>query len=277
MIRYCILALIIGTSASARGQDTTATGAPATGAPATGGPATGWVRLAAPAAGAVLVADGRPLGRADAAYPLPAGPATLALVEGGGRAWQPRRAEVEVEVAAGDTLVVPLALPVRYVVSTLPSGAEVAVEHADGRREVLGPAPLVVDRPAALSGPLVATRRGYADARAAPGDSAVNRVLLTLRPLTEEEGAALDWRPPRRARTWIDVALGGVALASAAVAVHYKFRADDIDDRYRDEGSPERGNPALRVEAQRFDRISVGALGVMQASLGVLAFRLVLR
>ncbi len=50
-----------------------------------------------------------------------------------------------------------------------------------------------------------------------------------------------------------------------------------MDDRYRSPDSPERGDPTLRVEAQRLDRISAGALGVMQVGLGVLAIRLVLR
>lgn len=258
LIRYCML-LIPGVAA---------------GQPAEGG---GWVRVAAPPPGTVVVVDGRVLGPASVVHALPAGPVTLALVEGDARAWNPRRVEITTAVPVGDTLTLDLRLPTRYRVSTLPSGAAVTLERPDGSVEALGVSPLVLDRAEPLRGTLVAARDGYREARAAPGDSAVNHVALTLAPLTEEEGAAVDWRPPGRARTWIDVAAGAVALSAAAVAIHYKLQADAVDDRYRSPESPERGDPGLRVEAQRLDRISAGALGVMQLGLGVLAIRLVLR
>jgi hypothetical protein len=217
------------------------------------------------------------LGAAGAVHAVPSGEHAIALIEGPAGAWNPRRAQADVVVPAGDTLTLRLALPVRYYIGTAPSGASVAHETPGGLREQLGVSPLVVDRPAPLEGVLVASRDGYASTRIAPGDSSVNRVSMVLAPLSSEAGAAVDWRPPGRTRAWIDIAAGAIALAAGAVAIHYKFQADDIDDRYRSPGSPERGDPALRAEAQRLDRISAGALGVMQLGLGVLAIRLVLR
>jgi len=236
----------------------------------------GWVRLSAPAPGATLLAADSTLGAASAVHALPAGEHALTLRDGAAGAWAPRTATADVVVNAGDTLTVDLRLPFRYRVVTVPSGASVAVVTGNVR-EPLGLAPLTVDRTAPLGGELVATREGFAEARAAPGDSAVNRVTMILRPLSAAEGAAVDWRPPGRSRAWIDIAAGALALAAGAVAIHYKFQADAVDDRYRTPGSPERGDSALRAEAQRLDRISAGALGVMQLGLGVLAIRLVLR
>lgn len=238
----------------------------------------GYVRLAQPEAGAALYADGVRLGPATgAAYAVAAGAVRLALVEEGEETWNARRTEAEVDVPAGDTLDVALALPVRYRVTTVPPGVVVTLETAGGLRETLGTAPLVLDRPAAVQGQFVATHPGHLDARVAAGDSATNRVRLVLRPLTPEEGRAADWRPPRRARAWIDYAAAGVAIASAVVAVHYKFQADAVDDRYRTPGSPERGNPELRAEAERLDGYALGGLIGMQVGLGILAIRLVLR
>jgi hypothetical protein len=232
-----------------------------------------------PVPGTVLIAGDSTLGPATASHVLPLGVHVLRLMEADRGEWNPRVDSMEVEIADRGvwSTIVNLQLPTRYRIATLPSGAQVVLEGADGSRELLGVSPLVIDRRQPLAGTLVATRSGYAPARAAPGDSAVNRISIVLSPLSRETGAAVDWRPPARSRAWIDIAAGAIALAAGAVAIHYKFQADAIDDRYRSPGSPERGDPELRVEAQRLDRISAGALGVMQLGLGVLAIRLVLR
>jgi hypothetical protein len=241
-------------------------------------PGYGFVRVFTPVPGTVLMAGDSTLGSAGEVHTLPVGLHVLRLTEGEPGAWNPRVDSAEVEVTADVRgTVVNLRLPVRYRIATLPSGARIVLEGAGGTREPLGLTPLVIDRREPLAGTLVATRAGFADARAVPGDSSENRVSLVLSPLSEREGATVDWRPPRRARIWIDVAAAGLALAGAAASIHYKFRADAVDDRYRSPGSPERGDQALRVEAQRLDRISAGALGVMQVGLGVLAIWLVLR
>jgi len=270
MSRYCILTGLVwlASSASASGQtvvDTTAV--------------PGYVRVAAPVAGAALYADGERLGSADGVYAVAATATTFTLVEEGGGAWNARQTAVTLDAppASGDTTVLALSLPVRYQITTIPPGADVVLETPGGAQEALGTGPLVVDRPERLSGRFVATRPGYFEASAAPGDSGVNHVRLVLRPLTPEEGVAANWRAPRRSRAWIDYAAAGVALASAAVAVHYKFQADAVDDRYRLPDSAERGDPALRAEAERLDRNALFGLVGMQLGLGVLAIHLVLR
>jgi hypothetical protein len=239
----------------------------------------GYVAVETNAPGALVRLDGRLAGAAEAGpFAVPPGAVTVQLTEAVEAAWAPRRAEATVEVAEGETVTVALDLPLRYRVETFPVGARVLLE-SDGTTEVLGTAPLVIERSEPLRGTLVAEAPGFLPARTAPGDALTNRVTLLLRPL--EDGAvpetASGWVPERPPNHWIDYAAGAAAVAAAAVAVHYKFQADEVDDRYRTPGSPERGDPRLKAEAERLDTYALAALGVMQVSLGVLAVRFVLR
>lgn len=194
-------------------------------------------------------------------------------------AWDALRAETSVVLTAGDTLRVALPLPVRYRVETLPLGATVTLETA-GVTRALGAAPLSVDLPSGEAGTLTARLSGYADARAAlDGDGGA--VSLALRPAGLADGVVpivlLPTERSRLPRTLIDIGIGALSLAAGAVAVHYKRRADAIDDRYRDPNSVERGSDALRQEAERLDLRSSVALGAMQAGVVVLGLRFVLR
>lgn len=203
---------------------------------------------------------------------VPAGTATVSAVDDPA-AWNPRGASTTVTLMAGDTLRVSLPLPVRYRVESFPLGAALSV---DGR--AIGTAPATVDLPRGATATLVARLDGHADATAElAGDG--GRVDLTLRPTSGEAPAVvlLPTQRSPRARTLIDVGIGALAVAAGAVAVHYKFRADRLDDRYRDPDGPDFGNETLRTEAEALDVRSGVALGVMQAGLVGLAVRFVLR
>ncbi len=78
-------------------------------------------------------------------------------------------------------------------------------------------------------------------------------------------------------RTWLDIGIGAAAVGAGALAIYYKFEADNADDRYRDQLSPDRGDDSFRQEALRLDRLSAVALAGMQVGVGVLAIRFVLR
>lgn len=203
---------------------------------------------------------------------LPAGDATVTAVDDAA-AWDALRASAEVALGAGDTVWVVLPLPVRYRVETVPLGAALSV---DGR--AAGTAPQAVVLPRGTTATLTARLPDHADATATLGGDG-GHVVLRLRP-TAPEAAAVTLLPTQRrprTRTWIDVGVGTLAVAAGAVAVHYKFRADALDDRYRAPDSPERGDEALRERAEALDVRSGVALGVMQGALGVLALRFVLR
>jgi hypothetical protein len=174
-----------------------------------------------------------------------------------------------------------MALPTRYRVESLPLHALVVLEHADGRRDTLGHAPLTVDLPAGARATLLGTRDGFATARV-PLGAPNGPVLLALRPEGLDAAAPVPVAllPTQRStwpRTLTDLGIGAATLAAGAVAVHYKFRADSVDDQYRALASAQRGSTALRDEASRLDRLSAVALGAMQVGVGVLAVRFALR
>lgn len=238
----------------------------------------GYVRLASNADDARLYVNGtRADWQMDTPLPLAPGAAQFLLLYGEADTWDARRAAQTVQVVPGDTLDVRLDLPVRYRLDSMPYGAEVTHIGADGTTTRLGATPLSFDREEPLTGTLVVAKDGYAEQQLTPGAAFTNVQTVLLRPLRAEDGAEVIGLPAPASRRWIDVAAGTLALAGAATAVYFKLRADDLDDRYRDPFSPERGDPALRTEAQRLDTYSAVGLGAMQVGLGVIAVRLVLR
>lgn len=235
---------------------------------------TAHVRVEAPE-GEVVV-DGTRAGDVGAWIGVAPGDRVLALVDDA-EAWNPRRAERTVTVADGDSVTVALALPVRLRVETLPIRAVVVRETAGGR-DTLGTSPLTLETDGAAPVVLVATLDGYEAVRqtVAPDAEAVTLVL----PLGDDATPQAALLPTQRStlgRTLVDLGIGAATLAAGAVAVHYKFRADDIDDRYRTEGTADFGDESLRDEALRLDRYSVAALVGMQVGVGALALRFVLR
>ena len=194
-------------------------------------------------------------------------------------AWNPRLQEREVTLAVGDSVRVQLDLPRRLRIETLPIRAEVTRLRTDGTEESLGTAPLTVDLADGENLSLIARLGGYDMTRRTveADDSGTVVLLLRPHPETDTEVALLPTERTTRGRTLADVGIGAAALAAGAVAVHLKFRADDVDDRYRTEGSSGYGDESLRDEALRLDRLSAVALGGMQVGLGVLAVRFVLR
>ncbi|WP_420457406.1 hypothetical protein [Rubrivirga sp.] len=233
---------------------------------------TAHVRVEAPA-GEVVV-DGVRAGAAGEWIGVEAGTREVVLLDDA-QAWDPRRASATVTVAAGDSATVALSLPTRLRVETLPIRALV-VRERNGVRDTLGTAPLTVetDGPAVL----IAALDGYQEVRQSVGAGAESVTLvLPLRADAVPETALLPTERSTLGRTLIDVGIGAAALAAGAVAVHYKFRADSADDRYRAEGSADFGNEVVRQEALRLDRYSAVALGAMQVGIGALALRFVLR
>lgn len=227
-------------------------------------------------AGTVVV-DGELAGRVGDWLAVAPGERTVALVDDA-QAWNPRRAAASVRVDAGDSVAVALALPTRVRVETLPIRGLLIREGENGRRDTLGTAPLDLDLADGEVIILHATLDGYQPVRQRVDAGAPVRSLILLpEPGAPPETALLPTERSTAGRTLIDVGIGLASVAAGAVAIHYKFRADGFDDRYRSETSSERGDQDLLDEALRLDRYSAVALGAMQVGLGVLAVRFVLR
>ncbi|MDX1438321.1 MAG: hypothetical protein R3284_00315 [Rubricoccaceae bacterium] len=226
---------------------------------------------------AFLSVDGTNWGRVgEGPFRISYGQHRLTLTEQSAETWSMR--QVSHDLVVSDSLIsLELKLPLRYRVEAFPSSAEI-VHVENGQETRLGRSPVVLDVDRPLAGDIFARMEGYESVSVAPGDSLLNRHTLILSPvlLTNDSDEA-EWMAPEESRRWVDYAAAGVALASAGLAIYYKFEADGYDDRYREPGSAERGDPALREQAERLDGYSLVSLGVMQAALGFLAVRFVLR
>lgn len=208
-------------------------------------------------------------------YMLPAGEHEVTLVDDA-TGWNPRRATETVTVAGAT--VVELVLPTRTRVETLPLGAEIVVVLPSGERHAIGPGPADIDLPVGTSARVVATLDDHLSAEAAlPADGPVTLILPPAGQPDADPVTLLPMRGSTRTRTLIDLGIGAAAVAAGALAVHYKFRADDLDDLYRDDASPRRGDESLRDDILRYDALSNTALAGMQVGLGVLAVRFILR
>lgn len=223
---------------------------------------------------ALLYADSLLIGTvSSAAVPVPAHSRTLRLVSPDVESWSVAPISQPLDVEAGDTVHLVMDFPYHYRIESIPFGAEVMIEDGQ-RRETIGETPLLYRTPKPLEGNLVVRRDGYAVERLRPGTEVWNRHVVGLEPSDDLDptAAQVSWQPPKKHRAWIDYAAVGVAVAAGALAVHYKFRADDLYAEYE-----ETGKPSLRSEIERYDVRAGIAFGAMQVGVGVFALRLVLR
>lgn len=174
---------------------------------------------------------------------------------------------------SSDTLRVSLPFPYHYQVETVPYGASVVLKNQDGE-QLLGDTPVLYKSTEVLTGTLIVEKQGYLTQEVATGAEVWNRYVLTLEPfhVDDVQSAERDWHPPRKRRRWIDYTAAVMAVTAGAISIHYKFKADRLNDEYT-----ETGNPALRPRINALDDRAGIALGVMQAGLGVLAVRFILR
>jgi len=223
---------------------------------------------------ATLYADTTHLGPASlGTFLIPRGTRELRLVPPGGKQWSIEPVVIALDAMPGDTLDVSLPFPYHYQIETIPFGASVALETRGGRM-VLGETPLLYTAPEVLGGSFSLEQKGFAIEKLKPGREVWNRYVVTLKPIRTDEGtsAEVSWRPPPRRRRWIDYTAATLAVAAGALSVHYKFKADRLDDQYQDTG-----DPTLRPRIKSFDTRAGVALGAMQLGLGVLAVRLMLK
>lgn len=205
-----------------------------------------------------------------------AGARTVSLVDDPA-AWNPRRADVDLTLAPGDTVSLALHLPVRTRVETLPLGATLVLVRADGSRQALGASPAVVDLPPGETARVEATLEGHFSAESGlPGAPTVSLLLPPVGAPNADPVSLLPMRQSTRTRTLVDIGIGAATLAAGAFAVTYKARADRLDDDFNGTGAL-RANDDLRKDIERNDRISTVGLVGMQVGLGVLAVRFMLR
>ena len=247
----------------------------------------GYVVLESVGPDAVIVVDGEVVraqhrGDDQVVGPLAVGERSVTVWPDGIEEWNGREALARVTVRAADTVRVRPELPARMVVTSVPYGAAVRLERG-GASELLGVTPLTYDADEALAGTLTVEREGYMPVQVEADGRVTQRYAVLLQPAVSEASGDRapgvytygEARVP--GRRWIDYAAAGLAVAGAATAIYYKFEADALDDRYRDQSDARYSDEALLDEAQRLDAVSLVGLGAMQVGVGVLAVRFVLR
>lgn len=196
--------------------------------------------------------------------------------------WSVAPIDTVVDVAAADTLHLRLLFPYHYRIETVPFGATVLLEEEGGRRS-LGRAPVRYVSRQPLSGTMVIDEPGYVIERFSPGQDVWNVHRITLEPTEPAVTASerIAWQPPEQQRWWIDATALGLAAAATVVSVHYKFKADRLEEaRERDcsgEAFGPRCAPRVADQIHEYDRIAAWSLGAAQVGVGVFALRLILR
>ena len=177
-----------------------------------------------------------------------------------------------IDLTLSDTVEVEVNFPFHYKVESIPYEANVYWEKVD-ERVLIGATPLLYLSEDPIRGMLLVTREGYEPLRLTPGEEIWNFHHVDLVPVSAgQEVVETYWHPEKRTGRWIDVAAGGVAIVSGILAIRYKTKANRRFDRYALSGNPE-----LRSGFERYDRYSAISLGAMQAGIGVLAIRFVLK
>ncbi len=247
--------------------------APARAQEAGGGDGPAYVHIDTNFPEALVFADSLLVGGASSMLlAVPSASRSIRLTAPNPDAWSIAPITRPLDVVAGDTARVVMRFPYHYRIESEPFGADVLIEHLE-ESHYIGVTPLLHRSVDPLEESILVRRVGYISQRIQPGKAVWNRHVVHLEPINEQDTAPqLYLNPPRAHRAWIDYAALGTALVSGALAVHYKFKADDLADEYE-----RTRNEALtpRIETQDF-RAAV-AFGVMQGGVAVFALRLVLR
>ncbi len=229
-----------------------------------------WLRVESNLPTSLVLVDSAYVGRADRSLlRVPANSVRIVLVPAEVGAWDLPQPGEDLSIAAGDTLALVMDFRYQYRIDSSPFGARVSVPAEGGL--VLGNTPLVYSTKTPLLNALLLVRSGYANAEIQPGINVINRhsVALTLLDRDVPDDLAVEWAPRSSKNKWITWAAAGLAVAGGAVAVNFKFKADEEYDRYL-----ETGEPAIKEQVDRYDTYSYVALGAMQVGIGVLAVRL---
>ena len=185
--------------------------------------------------------------------------------------WSVDPLEMPLRAEPGDTVHANLAFPLHHRIESVPHGARAFLTLDEGRVQI-GQTPVVYTSTEPPSGSFVLEHGGYMPAEITPGRDVWNQYVVEMRQLAADEVDFVKVSPHDRRYRWIDWSAAFVAVAAGAASVHYKFRADRLDDQYRSTG-----DPALRPDIAALDDRAGLSLGLMQAGLGVLAVRFILR
>ena len=186
-------------------------------------------------------------------------------------AWSVPPIQTSLQANPGERVDIVLNFPRYHRIESNPFGAKAWFQD-DSDRRFLGLTPVVFSTMSTEGGKFYIELDGYTSAVIEPKAELWNRYEVSFTSqVMSIESLGVKARIPN-SRRWIEWSAAVVAVAAGAVAVHYKFRADRINDEYR-----ATGDASLRPRVAELDDYSAIALGVMQAGLVTLAIRFALK
>lgn len=174
--------------------------------------------------------------------------------------------------SASDTVNLVMDFPFYYKIESIPYDVSIYLEQPE-ERQLLGKTPLLYTSEEPLKGMLLLAQDGYESIRLTPGEDIWNQHLVELNEQVNE-GVISEkyWTPEKSSKRWLDYTAAGVALVGGILAINYKTKANRRFNQYRVSG-----DPTLRSGFEEYDRYAAISLGAMQAGIGVLAIRLVIK
>lgn len=215
---------------------------------------------------AAVFADGAWVGLAvDGPFRIPAATREVVVRAPGAGIWSIDPLRFELDRERQGRLSLKASFPFHYRFESIPSGASV---FAGSQRIGVTPMLHKSDRP--LNELVRMELKGFHATMIEPGSAIWNHVPVRLEPNAQvNEAVRSNHIVEEKRPNWVNIAVSASALAAGALAVHYRTKADN---RFDDFGVT--GKASLRSDIRRLDVQSGVALGVMQAGLGFVAFRL---
>ena len=221
----------------------------------------------------LVFADSVYVGRASqVTFNIPGGTKEITLVPPDIDSWSMAPVSEAFLPLGQDTVRLSINFPFHYKIESVPYDGSIYIEQPE-ERKLLGSTPLLYTSEEPLKGMLLLTHDGYESVRLTPGEDVWNLHVVEFTKQQDEELISTRyWTPEKSTNRWIDYTAAGVALVGGILAIHYKTKANRRFDNYRISG-----DPALRDGFQQYDRYSAYSLGAMQAGIGVLAVRFVIK
>lgn len=221
----------------------------------------------------LVFADSTYIGRSSQfTFLVPADTRQIKLVPPEYNSWSIEPVISSVSFSGQDTASLSINFPFYYKIESIPFNASIYLEKPE-ERQLLGSTPLLYTSEDPLKGMLLLSVDGYESFRLTPGEDIWNQHLVELKEQAEEDLISKRyWTPERSRNRWIDYTAAGVSLVGGVLAIRYKTKANRRFDSYRISG-----DPALRNGFERYDRYAAISLGAMQAGIGVLAIRFVIK
>ncbi len=221
---------------------------------------------------AAVYADSLYLGSAsESPYWVDAMTETIRLSTLRAASWSVLPIEIPLRATPGDSVLVTLNFPNYHRIESYPFGAKIWLQEGSNRR-LLGLTPFVFSSPGSIDGLFHVELQGYMPGTLKPKKDLWNLYEISLESLVQGNEHSGMSPVVKQRRRWIDWGTAAVVVAAGIVAVHYKFRADRINDEYL-----RNGDLSLRSRVSKLDDYSGIALGVMQAGMVTLAIRFALK